>query len=94
VENLQEDMKGLVKLLNERRDVDLPPLEDNVGWEQKGPLARTRFQVDSEAYETDISSHIEKFSKCGRICFDLARTYYKSDFVQLGYPQTLEDMAD
>jgi hypothetical protein len=86
-------MESLVKLLNEKRDPDLPPLENRLGWEQKGPKVQTQVQEDSTASEAKSSVHLEKYNTCGRQCFDLARTYYRSDLEKLGYPQTMEDLV-
>jgi hypothetical protein len=100
VESLFADVAGLVDLLNSRRPADLPPLQNNVGWEQKGPLvdepspyvaAKSDGNISAEVPHK-MSRHYDKFKACGRRCFDLARAYYSGDFEILRYPQVVADM--
>ena len=89
-ERLQEDMAGLVAMLNTRRAPGLPELENNVGWAQKGPLAKSG--GGGAEPHGKRSRHLDKFAKCGRRCFDLARLYYAEDLARLGYSQTSADL--
>ena len=87
VEQLQEDMDGLVDMLNAQRNPDLPPLDSTLGWEQKGPLAKDSTSItDTNGGAQEQSRHLQKFMECGATCFNLARTYYRGDFELLGYP--------
>ena len=40
VEQLQDDMDGLIESLNSQRLSGLPELDKHIGWDQKGPLAK------------------------------------------------------
>lgn len=86
-ERLQQDMSSLLGELNARAAPSLPALENKVGWQQKGPLAK-----NADLANKAQSRHLDKFATCGETCFDLVRTYYAADFAALGYPQTYEDL--
>jgi hypothetical protein len=92
-------MNGLVSLLNSKRGVDLPALDNHVGWVQKGPLAMDRVSTPAESDDDHAhdrskpqSRHLAKFKQCGARCFTLARAYYAQDFETLKYPQTSADV--
>lgn len=87
VESLDEDMAGLMALLNDRRPPGLPELAGHVGWDQKGPLVKAAPPADTSPKQ---SRHADKYAACGAPCFAAVARYYAQDFATLQYP-SVED---
>jgi hypothetical protein len=88
VKSLSEDFSALLRYINARKDPSLPPRANNVGWEQKGPVAKENATPGQLSVDTHQSRHLEKFLQCGTRCLALVQEYYRQDFELLQYPMS------
>ena len=90
VENLDEDMAGLIDLLNQKRDPKLPEIENKLQWKNCGLGGSTVCTLKPEKRKD--SRHTRAFIKCGEKCMHGINTYYAQDFAALGYPTELSQI--
>jgi hypothetical protein len=87
VEHLEEDFQPVLDELNRRRLPGAPLMMSNIGWHQRGPIAKQVVkQGGVSQLDAHRSRHAEKYAQCGEACLNNVNTVYQKDFEILQYP--------